>query len=244
MQRAFLLFIVHLSHDRSNSSSPTSSSATFQNFPGISDLLSSVPVPAPNKAALVSSNLLAKDILFLLHCSFQDGNPHLMSLRILRHLLHANQAVEIFHSLVLLFFVTICTAEGCIDILIILFSDTFMSTARHVPILIASFSDTFLSTTRHVPVLITSFYDTFTSTALNVPILITSFSDTFTSTARHVTILITSFSDPFTSTARQFPIQLAIQSRCDKPLLPQPVAQGHLHISHYYPHTICTQSLI
>ena len=63
MHLAFLLFIFHPSHDQSNRS-PSFYSTTFQNLPSISELLSSVPIPAPYKAVEVSSNLLVKVFFF------------------------------------------------------------------------------------------------------------------------------------------------------------------------------------
>ena len=70
----------------SNWSSPFISSTTFKNFPGISDLLSSIQVQAPYNIffpnrALISrflkskSNFVMKRVFFLLEFNFCRGNP-------------------------------------------------------------------------------------------------------------------------------------------------------------------------
>jgi hypothetical protein len=92
IQILFLLFtvrsmflsyvILHFSHNRSNWSFRSSSSTTFQNSPGISDLLSEVSkfqhiyLYSKYSSLLVSSLNLSLICLHLAKCCFCRGNPY------------------------------------------------------------------------------------------------------------------------------------------------------------------------
>jgi hypothetical protein len=131
IQLAFLLFIVlgyssppclyhvcmyvillHYSHERSNISSPSFPSTTFQNFPGTSDLLSEVSklqhhtkLCTKYSTALVSSfKTFGGEKSLLVECCLCHGNP-LFNFTCTPFVIcyHTTQVVEIFHILQLFF---------------------------------------------------------------------------------------------------------------------------------------------
>jgi len=136
MQLAFLLFILHAifltsltllhsSHDRSNWSSPSFSSTTFQNCPGISDLRSEVsnfqyhsnPCTERNTSLMYALNSIqfsGVKILFLVECRFCHENPrfYFMCTSCIIYC-HATQLLKIFHTL-RLFFIYHNMCRGCL----------------------------------------------------------------------------------------------------------------------------------
>jgi hypothetical protein len=129
-----LLYVIHLhfSHDRPNWSFVSFPSTTFKNFPGISDLLSEVfefqhhkMLGSECKTLLVSSLSLSpicgENNLLLVECYFCYGNRGFnfpCTYYIICY--HATQIVEIFHILLLLLSIIICTRNGWFENLITL----------------------------------------------------------------------------------------------------------------------------
>ena len=72
--------ILHFSHDRYKWSSPSFSSTTFQNFPGISDLPSEVftfqhHTKLYSKCSISAIQFTGETSLLLVECCFCQGNP-------------------------------------------------------------------------------------------------------------------------------------------------------------------------